>query len=144
MSTATTENALLTTTATAPTELIDTGEKRDALGRRHTPPERRAELLAAYRASGLMQSAFARREGLRYSTFCTWAQAERQRGGLPVAPAGRKRRRRVGAPAVRFAEVRLPAVAAPVPGLEVRLPDGTLLRGNSAVDLATLVRALRA
>jgi transposase-like protein len=130
--------------ATTTTELIDTGEKRDALGRRHTPAERRAELLAAYRSSGLTQSAFARREGLRYSTFCTWAQAERQAGKLPVAPAGQKRRRRGGSsPAVRFAEVRLPTVAAPVPGLEVRLPDGTLLRGSSAVELAALVRALR-
>jgi transposase-like protein len=124
-------------------ELIETGEKRDALGRRHTPAERRAELLAAYRTSGLTQSAFARREGITYSTFCTWAQAERRQGALPAAQAGRKRRR-VGSPAVRFAEVRLPAVPAPVPGLEVRLPDGTVLRGGSAAELAALVRAVRA
>lgn len=131
-----------TTPANEP-ELVETGEKHDVLGRRRTPAERREELLAAYRASGLTQSAFARREGIRYSTFCTWAQAERRSGGLPPAPAGRKRRR-VGSPAVRFAEVRLPGIAAPVPGLEVRLPDGTLLRGGSAVELAALVRALRA
>lgn len=132
-----------TTPANEP-ELVETGEKHDALGRRRTPAERRAELLAAYRTSGLTQSAFAQREGIRYSTFCTWAQAERRSGGLPPAQAGGKRRRRVGAPAVRFAEVRLPAVPTPVPGLEVRLPDGTLLRGSSAVELAALVRALRA
>jgi len=133
------------TTPANEAELIETGEKHDVLGRRRTPAERRAELLAAYRASGLTQSAFARREGIRYSTFCTWAQAERRSGGLPPAPAGRKRQRRDrSAPAVRFAELRLPAVAAPVPGLEVRLPDGTVLRGNSAVELAALVRALRA
>lgn len=134
----------MVTNTTATTELVETGEKRDTLGRRHTPAERRAELLAAYRASGLTQSAFTRREGIRYSTFCTWAQAERQRGGLPPAQPGRKRRRRVGSPAVRFAEVQLPAIGAPVPGLEVRLPDGTLLRGGSAVELAALVQALRA
>lgn len=134
-----------TTTGAAETELIETGEKHDVLGRRRTPAERRAELLAAYRTSGLTQSAFARREGIRYSTFCTWAQAERRSGGLPPAPAGRKRQRRDrSAPVVRFTEVRLPAVAAPVPGLEVRLPDGTLLRGGSAVELAALVQALRA
>jgi transposase-like protein len=132
------------TTVATETELIETGEKHDVLGRRHTPAERRAELLAAYRASGLTQSAFAQREGIRYSTFCTWAQAERQRGELPPAQAGRKDRRRMGSPAVRFAEVQLPAMPAPVPGLEVRLPDGTLLRGGSAVELAALVRALRA
>lgn len=133
----------MVTNTTATTELVETGEKHDTLGRRRTPAERRAELLAAYRASGLTQSAFARREGIRYSTFCTWAQAEREAGRLPVAQAGRKGRRRVGAPAVHFAEVRLPGIPTPVPGLEVRLPDGTLLRGNSAVELAALVRALR-
>jgi len=63
-----------TTRANDP-ELVETGEKHDALGRRRTPPERRAELLAAYRSSGLTQAAFAQREGITYSTFCTWAQA---------------------------------------------------------------------
>lgn len=126
------------------TELIETGEKRDTLGRRRTPAERRAELLAEYRRSGLTQSAFAKREGLRYSTFCTWAQAEREAGRLPVAPAGRKRRRRAVASAVRFAEVKLGSPATlPALGLEVRLPDGTLLRGGNAGELAQLVRALR-
>ena len=127
------------------TELIETGEKRDTLGRRRTPVERRAELLAEYRQSGLTQTAFAKREGIRYSTFCTWAQAEREAGRLPVARAGRRGGRRAGGkPAVHFAEVRLglPA-AAPMPGLEVRLPDGTLLRGGHAAELAQLVRALR-
>lgn len=127
------------------TELIETGEKRDALGRRHTPRERRAELLAEFRHSGLTQTAFARREGIRYSTFCTWAQAKREAGRLPVAPSGaRKRRQRTRAAAVRFAEVKLgPVVPAPSLGLEVRLPDGTLLRGASAAELAALVKALR-
>lgn len=127
------------------TELIETGERRDTLGRRRTPLARREELLAAYRQSGLTQTAFARREGIRYSTFCTWAQAERQNGKLPVAPAGRKRRRGAGTPVVRFVEACLPGPGQlPVPGLEVRLSDGTVLRGGSAVELATLVQALRA
>ena len=56
---------MVTTTArAAETELIETGEQRDALGRRRTPWERRAELLAAYHQSGLTQKAFARREGI--------------------------------------------------------------------------------
>ena len=131
-----------TTTRVAETELIDTGERRDALGRRRTPPERRAELLAEYRRSGLTQTAFAKREGIRYSTFCTWAQAEREAGRLPAAPAGRKRRRRSPPGRVQFAEVRLPAPIAPA-RLEVRLPDGTLLRGGNAAELGKLVRALR-
>ena len=133
------------------TELVETGERRDTLGRRRTPAERRAELLAAFRTSGLTQRAFARREGLNYTTFCTWAQAARRSGRLPVAPAGRKPRLRPVAgtgPGWPFVEVQ-PAPAGPTPaagaaGLEVRLPDGTLLRGGSAAGLAKLVRALRA
>lgn len=132
-----------TTTEAATTELIETGEKHAVLGRRRTPRERREELLAAHPESGLTQMAFAKREGIRYSTFCTWAQAERRNGGLPPAPAGRKRRRAGRAPAVRFAEVSLASVPAPVAGLEVQLPDGTVLRGASAVERAALVRALR-
>jgi hypothetical protein len=132
-----------TTTEATEAELIETGEKHDVLGRRRTPRERREELLSAYRESGLTQMAFAKREGIRYSTFCTWAQAERRNGVLPPAPAGRKGRRGERAPAVRFTEVSLPGVPAPVAGLEVRLPDGTVLRGGSAEELAALVRALR-
>ena len=134
----------MVTHTTATTELVETGEKRDTLGRRRTPPARWAELLAAFRQSGLTQSAFAKREGLRYSTFCTWAQAEREAGRLPVAPAGKKRGRR-NAGSVKFAEVKLGMPAAMVaPALEVRLPDGTLLRGGNAAELAKLVQALKA
>jgi transposase-like protein len=133
----------MVTNTTATTELVETGEKRDTLGRRRTPVERRAELLAAYRQSGMTQSAFAQREGLRYSTFCTWAQAEREAGRLPAAQAGRKKRV-TRAPSVRFAEVKLGSAAASGASLEVRLPDGTLLRGDNAAALAQLVRALKA
>jgi len=113
------------------TELIDTGDKRDGRGRRLATPERRGELVAAYRQSGLTMAAFARREGVRYSTFAGW-----------VWKLARARRPR-SAP-VRFAEVRLPLVPAVAPaGLEVRLVDGTVVRGSTALELATLVRALR-
>ncbi|MFZ5494178.1 MAG: IS66 family insertion sequence element accessory protein TnpA [Verrucomicrobiota bacterium] len=109
-------------------ELVETGDKRDGSGRRLTTAERRSELVAAYRRSGLTMAAFARREGLRYSTFAGW-----------VLQGGWRR-----APAVRFAQVQLPSVPPVTPaGLEVRLPDGTLLRGGRAAALAELVRALR-
>ena len=58
-------------------ELVETGEQRDRIGRRITPTARRAELVAAWRASGLTQAAFARREGIIYSSFAAWVQAER-------------------------------------------------------------------
>jgi transposase-like protein len=114
---------------TTQTELVETGDKRDGRGRRLTTAERRSGLVAAYRQSGMTMAAFARREGLRYSTFAGW-----------VLKGGRRR-----APAVRFAQVRLPALPSNAPaGLEVRLLDGTLVRGGAAAEVAALVRALRA
>jgi len=77
-------------------------------------------------------AAFARREGLKYSTFAGWVIKCAARGHSRAAP-------------VRFAEVRLPLPSAsvPTPGLEVRLVDGTVARGTNAGELAALVRALR-
>jgi transposase-like protein len=100
-----------------------------------TPPERRAALVREYKASGLTQAAFARREGLRNSTFAYWV--------LQSAKAGAEAAKRP----IEFAQLRLPVsppITAEPAHLEVRLPDGTLLRGDNANDLAVLVRALRA
>ena len=129
--------------------LVETGEKRDRLGRRITPADRRAELVAAWRESGLTQTAFARREGIKYTTFCVWAQAERAAGRFPVALPNKSRRQPAVAktPTVRFVEACPSApshlLARVAPDWEVRLPDGTVLRGPNATDLATLVRAIR-
>jgi len=114
------------------TEVIDTGEKRDGRGRRIASIEQRRELVAGYERSGLTQKAFAGREGVSYHTFTYWVQQARRL----------RQSERPCLPAVRFAEVRLPK---PVTSrlLEVQLPDGTLVRGTTATELAQLVRALR-
>jgi len=117
---------------TTTTELIDSGEKRDALGRKRTPLERRRELVREYRESGMTQAGFARRAGINYTTFCGWAQAEAKKQNQPV----------------EFAQLRLPAAVPAVAPLEpteleVRLSDGTSVRGNKAEELAALARALR-
>ncbi len=125
----------MATNTTGATELIDTGERRDMLGRVVMPKERRAELVGAWRASGLTQAAFAKREGVRYSTFAHWVQQATRKVPTVRSP-------RVNLPRqVKFAEVALPPALAPA--LEVRLPDGTLLRGGNAAALAKLVRAVR-
>jgi len=129
----------MVTRTAATTELVDLGEKRDRLGRKITPAERRAELVAAWRQSGLTQAAFARHEGVNYTTFASWVQEERKNGRRAAAPPPRPNRR---VPAVRFVEACLPGPP-PVGPLEVRLADGTVVRGGSAVELAALVRALR-
>lgn len=114
-------------------ELVDTGEKRDSRGRRVMPAERRLQMVQAYRTSGTTMAAFARRERINYATFAGW-----------VAKAGRSV---IAKRPIQFAEVRLPF---PAPGvaaddrLEVRLPDGTVLRGARVTDVVALVRALRA
>ena len=112
-------------------ELVETGERRDTRGRRVVPAERRAELVRAFRASGATMAAFAKREGIKYPTFAGWVmKAQRS------APAKS---------AIKFTEVRLPNGPGPHESapLEVRLPDGTVLRGSSVADVAALVRALR-
>jgi len=114
------------------TQLIETGDKRDGRGRKIRLADRRAEFVRAYQASALTMAAFARREGLKYSTFAGWVLRSAARSSDGIAP-------------VRFAEVRLP-MAAPspsAPGMEVRLVDGTVARGANGVELAALVRALR-
>ena len=69
-------------------ELVHHGERRDRLGRQHVPVERRRELVAAFRESGLTRVAFARQEGVRYPTFCTWVQQAGKPDGPAEAAAG--------------------------------------------------------
>ncbi len=113
-------------------EVVDTGEKRDGRGRRVIPRAQRLALIDTYRASGMSMAAFARRERINYTTFAGWMH----RAGW-VAPSS----------PIRFAEVKVPTMAASTlkggSELEVRLADGTVLRGGRVADLIALVRALR-
>ena len=116
---------------TTPTEIITQERTRDGRGHRLYTDERRAELIAAYQASGLTQVAFARREGIKYSTFTAWLQGRRRAAesasAAPSAP-------------LRFVEASVPAGWR---GLEVTLPDGTRVRGASAREVAEVAQALR-
>jgi transposase-like protein len=116
---------------TADTEWVHDGERRDRLGRRQVPAERRRALLAAFRESGQTRRAFARQERIRYTTLCSWVQQAQKAAGHPARPE----------PVVRFAEVALPPSAAR--GMEVRLADGTVVRGERLEDVVSAVKALR-
>lgn len=129
-------------------EVMDMGEKRDGRGRRLTAARRREELVKAYRASGLTMAAFARREGVKYPTFAHWVMKTSKQAARATSASASK------PAAIRFAELTLPVPAAmpahersgscAVHGqLEAQLPDGTVLRGHSAAELAALIRALR-
>jgi hypothetical protein len=113
-------------------EVVDNGEKRDGRGRRLTAADRRAEVVRAYGASGLTMAEFARRERIKYPTFANWVLKAVKH------PVNRS--------AIDFAEVRLPLMSpinAVANRLEVRLPDGTEVRGAQVGEVAALVRALR-
>lgn len=126
----------MVTNATLTTDLVETGERRDRIGRRITPAARRDELVEAWRASGLTQAEFARREGIIYSSFAAWVQAARRRGRRRPKPSAHLPGR------INFIEAAVPR-ASPSAPLEVRLADGTCVRGASALEVAALVRALR-
>ncbi len=77
-------------------------------------------------------AAFARRERINYATFAGWV-AKAQRTAVAKRP-------------IEFAELRMPFASpavVPTEQLEVRLPDGTVLRGGRVADVVALVRALR-
>ena len=105
------------------TELVES--KRDERGRRITPASEREAVVRAYEASGLTQKAFARREGIKYPTLVSWVQ--------------RQRRKQTASPRPTFAEFTMAGAS----GLEVRLPDGVVIRGASVEDVAKLLRLVR-
>lgn len=95
----------------------------------HTSSDRCARLLAAFDRSSLSAAAFARQQGLTYSTFCGWRH---RRAKLKASPA--------------FVQVELSAPPAPA-GLIVELDGGARMRIESAgqIALATaLIKALTA
>jgi hypothetical protein len=111
-------------------EVITAQKKRDARGHRLYDQERRARILSGYDKSGLTQRDYARKEGIKYSTLVWWLQKRRHAQAL-------------ARPTVRFAEVSAPVLSTGF-ALEVVLPDGMLLRGNDARELAALLTFLRA
>jgi hypothetical protein len=92
----------------------------------------------------LSQAAFARREGLCYSTFAHWVQ-KAAKGTLRMTPSPSTPAPRHGP--VQFAQVQLPSASSSASldtsSVELRLQDGVVVRGADVQKLAALVRALR-
>ncbi len=105
----------------------------DTKGRVRTSKEQRRAILAEFERSGVSLTQFARRTGLKYSTFAAWVQRYH-------------RLKRPGAkPPVRLLEAVM-APASPNSALLVELPGGARLqiRETSQVSLvAALLRALQ-
>lgn len=111
-------------------ELVKDGRKRDERGRGIVSRVERERLIAAYESSGLTQKEFARREGIKYATFTAWL-VRRRRATALAAPG-----------AVSFQEL-LGGASTGSTGLEVRLADGTVVRGRAVREVVELVKALR-
>ena len=103
----------------------------DTKGRVRTSKEQRGVILAEFERSGLSAAQFAKRTGLKYSTFALWVQRHRR----ITQPSGDR--------PVQLLEA---VVAAPTStALPVQLPGGARLeiRAASQIPLAVaLVRAL--
>lgn len=112
-------------------EVITGEKKRDARGHRLYDQERKERILAGYDKSGLTQKAYARKEGIKYSTLVYWLQNWRR------SPQVARRSQ------IKFTELSVPTAAGGC-RLEVVLSDGTVVRGNDARELAALVTFLRA
>lgn len=109
--------------------------KSDRQGRRIRGAAEWSLILERYDSSGLTQAAFCRREGLRFGTLVSWLGRRRKNGGVLSEPKEAES---------KFHELSLSSPTAGLSlGLEVSLPDGTLLRGSQANELAQLVQLLR-
>ena len=91
---------------------------------RRTQADRRSQLLAAFDRSGLSAAAFARQQGLNYTTFCGW-----------------RHRRAKASPG--FVQVELPSPAAPVE-LVIELNAHARMRIGSAAQIELAARLLQA
>ena len=110
--------------------------KSDRQGRRIRGAAEWSCILERYDSSGLTQRAFCAREGLRFGTLVAWLGRRRKSGGV-VSDSEQSE--------PKFHELSLSRPSASSSAsLEVNLPDGTVLRGSQASELAELVRLLRA
>ncbi len=117
------------------TELCVEPGKSDRQGRRIRGASEWSSILERYDQSGLTQAAFCAREGLRFGTLVAWLGRRRKNGGTLASSE----------PEPKFHELSLSGSSDSLSeGLEVTLPDGTILRGSKTSDLAELIRLLRA
>ncbi len=111
-------------------EVIHREKKRDERGHYIYDEERKRRIMEGYDKSELTQKAYAKKEGIKYSTLISWLQGRRRANGQTKS-------------LMKFEELRMP-VATLGASIEVALPDGTLVRGTSARALAELLKLLRA
>ena len=94
--------------------------------RPRTTPARRSQLLAKFDRSGMSAAVFARRHGLRYTTFCGWRQRQAK-----------------AKPALGFVQVEIPSSDPPA-RLVIELGPSARMRLTDANSIALAARLLQA
>ena len=110
-------------------DVVKAGAMKTSKGfarRPRTIPARRTPLLAKFDRSGLSAAVFARRHGLRYSTFCGW-----------------RRRQAKAEPVPSFVQVELPSPVPPA-GLVIELGPSARMRLTDASSIALAAHLLQA
>jgi hypothetical protein len=107
--------------------------RADVRGRVRRSGAQRAEILAAFDASGVSAAEFARLVGVKYLTLAGWLH----RRGRPRGEVGPR-----NAPAVRFVEAAVPPPEASAP-LELELPGGVRLRLTEPAQVPLAAALLR-
>jgi transposase-like protein len=117
-------------------EVWDAGQKRDRRGHRIFSKSERERLISGYADSGLTQQAYAKQEGINYTTFVGWlARRRRERTGE-------------GSGNLDYPEMKEVSLAGfsredrTTFEVEVALPDGTVVRGGQVDQVAALVRLI--
>lgn len=116
------------------TELYGDSGKRDGRGRRLLGEKQWYRLMSEYDASGLTQKVFCEREGIRYGTLVAWLGRRKKKRASSEEALAEPKFHSLG---------EIGSLSGGGAGLEVQLPDGTLLRGGNARELAELVVLLR-
>ncbi len=108
--------------------------KRSSSRRVRYSPEQRAAWVNEFRGSGETQQIFARRRGIKWTTFRNWLY--RRSSKMPARPS-----------AVDFQEIRIAPLHSPAPwSAEIALGSGTVVRLQAGADpqwVHALLQSLR-
>jgi len=114
--------------------------KTDAVGRMHTPRERRERILDEFEQSGLSGAEFSKLVGIKYQTFANWASKRRRERVQCPTSAGD-----VSTVAkVRWLEAVPGKSEASHPGvLTIHLPGGACIQASDSKQVALAAHLVR-
>ena len=123
---------MASTTDTTITTII----KSDRIGRSQYRPEYKAEVLAAYRESGMSGRAFAEQCGIKYPTFASWVTKAQKGTAQDTVNSSRD--------SFVLAEFESPSASASRSSLEIKLPGGAIVTAASCDQVRLLAELLKA